>query len=129
MKISLVLIVLLSVALLPTEAQFFNAIANLFRPVTNALNNLDIHSQHQHTSQNQVPAVFEPELPLSRAPSPFLSEEKYKSCHEAWQAQKLADFKQKHAVINVKKVFLKILTYLPTYIHRSATGHFDLIPT
>jgi len=40
MKISLVLIVLLSVALLPTEAQFFNAIANLFRPVTNALNNI-----------------------------------------------------------------------------------------
>ena len=87
--------------------------------VTNTLNNLDIHSQ-QHTGQNQVPAVFEPELPLSRAPSPFLSEEKYKSCHEAWQAQKLADFNQKHAVINVKKVFyLHILAIFKTALAKA----------
>ena len=67
--------------------------------VTNAMNNIDINSQ-----KPQTPAVFVPEPPLSRAPSPFLSEEKYKSCHEAWQAQKLAEFNKKHSLNNVKKV-------------------------
>ena len=67
--------------------------------VTNAMNNIDINSQ-----KPQTPAVFVPESPLSRAPSPFLSEEKYKSCHEAWQAQKLAEFNKKHSLNNVKKV-------------------------
>ena len=69
--------------------------------VTNALNNLDIHKQQQ---QNQVPTVFTPELPLSRPPSPFLSEDIYRSCHESWQAQKLEAFKQQNSSNNVKKV-------------------------
>ena len=72
--------------------------------VTNAMNNIDINSQ-----KPQTPAVFVPEPPLSRAPSPFLSEEKYKSCHEAWQTQKLAEFNKKHSLNNVKKVCIVIV--------------------
>merc|ERR1712110_903911 len=68
--------------------------------VTNALNNLDIHSQQQ---QNQAPTVFMPELPLSRPPSPFLSEEIYKKCHESWQAKKLEAFREKNPSNDVKK--------------------------
>ena len=66
------------------------------------MNNIDINSQNQQKSQ--AASVFVPEQPLSRAPSPFLSEEKYRLCHEAWQAQKLAEHKQKNSLNNVKKV-------------------------
>lgn len=40
--------------------------------------------------------TFDPDPALSRAPSPFLSDLHYKTCHESWQASKLAEFNAKH---------------------------------
>jgi hypothetical protein len=44
--------------------------------------------------QPPAPPVFVEELPLSRAPSPFLSNEQYQSCHHDWQSERKAKFIQ-----------------------------------
>ena len=50
------------------------------------------HGQAMVTSNSNL--VFVEDLPLTRAPSPFLSESHYLQCHQAWQAERKSNFEK-----------------------------------
>ena len=76
--------------------------------VKNALenpDNNDIVSKHAPESAiPPLPAIFTPEKPLSRAPSPFLTETHYQNCHNSWQNQRQEEFDKKYGIKKDEKL-------------------------